>query len=233
MKKKHILGAFDWFLISGVVACNVIYSIATASSGFDVLGFTAAVAGILCVVLAAKGSIWNYAFGIVQVSLYAYIAWKSTAYGNAAVNALYYFPMQFIGWWQWSRRGAGTGTEAGNAVESRRLSWKMRTLIAAGIAVVSVALAFVLKHFGAEQPWIDSFTTVLCIAAQALMTFAFVEQWWLWIVFNVFTVIMWSVFAAEGTEHSVPTLIMYVFYLMNSVNGLVNWRRLERGDAKV
>ena len=74
MKKKHILGAFDWFLILGVVACNVIYSIATASSGFDVLGFTAAVAGILCVVLAAKGSIWNYAFGIVQVSLYAYIA---------------------------------------------------------------------------------------------------------------------------------------------------------------
>ena len=45
MKEKHILGAFDWFLISGVVACNVIYSIATAASGFDALGFTAAVAG--------------------------------------------------------------------------------------------------------------------------------------------------------------------------------------------
>ena len=77
MKERHILGAFDWFLIIGVVVCNVIYSIVTAKTGFDGLGFTAAVAGIVCVVLAAKGSIWNYAFGIVQVSLYAYIAWKS------------------------------------------------------------------------------------------------------------------------------------------------------------
>lgn len=228
MKSKYILGPFDWFLIAGVVVCNLIYSIATASAGFDFLGFIAAVSGIVCVVLAAKGSIWNYAFGIVQVSLYAYIAFKSTAYGNAAVNALYYFPMQFIGWWQWSRRGAGTGTEAENAVSSRRLSGKARLLIAAGIAALTVALAFVLKRFGAEQPWIDSFTTVLCIAAQALMTLAFVEQWWLWIVFNVFTVIMWSVFVAEGTEHSVPTLIMYVFYLMNSVNGLRSWMKLQK-----
>lgn len=227
MKKNSILEPFDWFLIAGVVVCNLIYSIATASEGFDFLGFIAAVSGIVCVVLAAKGSIWNYAFGIVQVSLYAYIAFKSTAYGNAAVNALYYFPMQFIGWWQWSRRGAGTGTEADNAVSSRRLSGKARMLIAAGVAAATVALAFVLKHFGAEQPWIDSFTTVLCIVAQALMTLAFVEQWWLWIVFNVFTVIMWSVFVAEGTAHSVPTLIMYVFYLMNSVNGLLSWRKLQ------
>lgn len=232
MKGKHILRTFDWFLIIGVIGCNIAYSVVTASAGFDWLGFTAAVAGIVCVVLAAKGSIWNYVFGIVQVSLYAYISWKSTAYGNAAVNALYYFPMQFVGWWQWSRRGAGTGTDAENAVTSRRLTDRMRILIGSGIAALTVVLAFVLKHLGAEQPWIDSFTTVLCIAAQALMTFAFVEQWWLWIVFNIFTVIMWSVFAAKGTEHSVPTLIMYVFYLMNSVNGLVSWRRLERKDEK-
>ncbi len=228
MEGKHILGGFDWFLIVGVVICNIVYSLMTASAGFDGIGFTAAVAGIVCVVLAAKGSIWNYVFGIVQVSLYAYISWKSTAYGNAAVNALYYFPMQFVGWWQWSRRGAGTGTDAENAVTSRRLPDRMRVLIGLGIAALTVGLAFILRHLGTEQPWIDAFTTVLCIAAQALMTFAFVEQWWLWIVFNVFTVIMWSVFAAKGTEHSVPTLIMYVFYLMNSVNGLVSWRRLGR-----
>ncbi len=231
MKGKYILGAFDWFLILGVIGCNVIYSVITASEGFDFLGFTAAVAGIVCVVLAAKGSIWNYAFGIVQVSLYAYISWSSTAYGNAAVNALYYFPMQFIGWWQWSRRGAGTGTGAENAVTSRRLSNRMRVLTGLGIAGLTVGLAFILRHFGAGQPWIDAFTTVLCIVAQALMTLAFVEQWWLWIVFNVFTVIMWSVFVASGTEHAVPMLIMYVFYLMNSVNGLISWRRLARGNS--
>lgn len=237
-KNSRIFSPFDWTMIGGVVLCNVAYALSpvfslgggaegwrAAAEGFDALGFIAAVSGILCVVLAAKGSIWNYVFGAVQVSLYAYIAWNSTAYGNAAVNALYYFPMQFIGWWQWRKRGAGTGKGESEAVSSRRLSTKARLLGAGAVALVTVAIALILRHFGDAQPWIDSLTAILCIAAQALMTFAFIEQWYLWIVFDVFTVIMWAVFAAEGTAHAVPTLIMYCFYLANAVNGLFSWKR--------
>lgn len=230
MIKKRILGVYDIFLIVGVVLCNLVY--ASLSGEWDALGITAAVAGILCVVLAAKGSIWNYLFGIIQVSLYAWVSYKSEAYGNAAVNALYYFPMQFVGWWQWRKRGAGMSSEDSSAVKARRLDPKMRIVLAAAVAVVTIATTFALKAVNDAQPFNDAFTTVLCIAAQALMTFAFVEQWVLWIVFNVFTVIMWSVFAAKGTPHSVPMLIMYIFYLLNSINGLIVWIRLSRVEKK-
>lgn len=230
MAKKRILGVYDIFLIVGVVLCNLVY--ASLSGVWDALGMTAALAGILCVVLAAKGSIWNYLFGIIQVSLYAWVSFKSEAYGNAAVNALYYFPMQFVGWWQWRRRGAGMSSEDSSAVKARRLDAKTRILLSAAVAVVTVAATFALKAVNDAQPFNDAFTTVLCIAAQALMTFAFVEQWVLWIVFNVFTVIMWSVFAAKGTPHSVPMLIMYIFYLLNSINGLIVWIRLSSGEKK-
>lgn len=228
MTNKRILGIYDILLILGVVLCNVVYS--SVSGVWDALGMTAAFAGILCVVLAAKGSIWNYLFGIVQVSLYAWVSFKSEAYGNAAVNALYYFPMQFVGWWQWRRRGAGMSSEDSSAVKARRLDTKMRIALTVAVAAATVATAFVLKAVNDAQPFVDAFTTVLCVAAQALMTFAFVEQWVLWIVFNVFTVIMWSVFAASGTPHSVPMLIMYIFYLLNSVNGLIVWIRLSASE---
>ncbi len=224
--KKHILGVFEYFLIAGVVICNLVY--AYCAGEWDAIGIIAAVAGVLCVALAANGSIWNYVFGVIQVSFYAYISFKATAYGNAAVNAFYYFPMQFIGWWQWRKRGAQASSGADSVVSARRMTPLQRLWLALGIAAFTLGLAFILRHFNDAQPWTDAFTTMLCIAAQALMTFAFMEQWVLWLVFNVFTVVMWSVFVARGTPHAVPTLIMYVFYMLNSVNGLIVWNRLSR-----
>ena len=92
------LAPFDYFLIVGVVACSVIYS--SLSGEWDLLGMVAAIAGLVNVVLCAKGSIVNYIFGLVNVSLYAYISFKSQLYGDFALNALYYIPMQFIGFTQ-------------------------------------------------------------------------------------------------------------------------------------
>ena len=92
--KKQVLSAFDIFLIIGVILSNVAYSI--LCNELDVLGSLACVTGVLCVVLVAKGNIWNYAFGLVNVSLYAWISYKSSLYGDAGLNALYYLPMQFV-----------------------------------------------------------------------------------------------------------------------------------------
>lgn len=102
--KTKVLNAYDWFLIVGVIASNIIYSV--LSGNIDIVGSIAGIAGVLCVVLVAKGSIWNYLFGLVNVSMYAYISYKASLYGDAGLNAMYYLPMQFIGWWQWRRRGA-------------------------------------------------------------------------------------------------------------------------------
>ena len=89
---NRVLNLYDWFLIVGVIASNIIYSVMTGT--LDVLGSVAGITGVLCVVLVAKGSIWNYIFGLVNVSLYAYISYKAALYGDAALNALYYVPMQ-------------------------------------------------------------------------------------------------------------------------------------------
>ena len=73
--KTRILSLYDWFLIIGVIASNILYSI--LSGNIDFVGSVASIAGVLCVVLVAKGSIWNYLFGVVNVSMYAYISYKS------------------------------------------------------------------------------------------------------------------------------------------------------------
>ena len=228
--KTKVLSYYDWFLIIGVIASNIIYSV--LSGNVDVVGSDAGIAGVLCVVLVAKGSIWNYLFGIINVSMYAYISYKADLYGDAALNALYYVPMQFVGWWQWRKRGAAMSqAEAGDRgvqVKARRFTWEQRLMLGLGCAAAVIVGGYVLKYFGDPQPFKDSATTVLSIVAQALMALAFMEQWALWIVTNIISVIMWCICVARGDAHAGVMVIMWVFYLLNSLNGLRVWLRLSR-----
>ena len=228
--KEKILSAYDWFLIVGVIASNIIYSV--LSGALDVIGSVAGIAGVLCVVLVAKGSIWNYLFGIVNVSMYAYISYKAALYGDAVLNAFYYVPMQFVGWWQWRKRGAAMSqAEAGDRgvqVKARRFTWEQRLMLGLGCAAAVIVGGYVLKYFGDPQPFKDSATTVLSIVAQALMALAFMEQWALWIVTNIISVIMWCICVARGDAHAGVMVIMWVFYLLKSLNGLRVWLRLSR-----
>ena len=229
---NKVLNAYDWFLIIGVVASNIIYSV--LSGNIDIIGSVAGIAGVLCVVLVAKGSIWNYLFGLVNVSMYAYISYKASLYGDAALNALYYLPMQFIGWWQWRKRGAAVSeSEAGGKgvqVKARRFTWSQRIILALGCTAAVIAGGFLLRHLGDPQPFKDSTTTVLSIVAQALMALAFMEQWVLWIITNIVSVVMWVVCVTRGEAHAAVMVIMWSFYLLNSVNGLRVWLKLSRPE---
>lgn len=233
-RQDRILGLYDILLIAGVTVSNVIYSVMTGA--VDIAGSIAGIAGVICVVLVAKGSIWNYLFGLVNVSLYAWISWKASLYGDAALNALYYLPMQFVGWWQWRLRGAATSRAAADnpghdvRVSARRMTWWQRLVLAAGCAVLVTGAGFLLEHFGDPQPFKDSATTVLSIVAQALMSLAFMEQWILWILTNAISIVMWAVLAAKGEAHAEVMVIMWSFYLLNSLNGFRIWRKLSASD---
>lgn len=225
---NKVLSLYDWFLIAGVVASNIIYS--ALSGNVDIVGSVAGIAGVLCVVLVAKGSILNYLFGIINVSMYAYISYKASLYGDAALNAFYYVPMQFIGWWQWRKRGAAISESEGKGVQvkARRFTWNQRLLLFLGCAAAVVGVGFILRYFGDPQPFKDSTTTVLSIVAQALMALAFMEQWALWIITNIVSVIMWVICVMRGEAHAAVMVIMWSFYLLNSVNGLRVWIKLSR-----
>lgn len=224
--KNRVFSLYDWFLIVGVLASNITYAI--LSSQYDIPGMIASVTGLLCVVLVAKGNIWNYAFGLVNVSLYAYISYKTSVYGDAALNAFYYVPMQFIGWWMWRKRGASASEGKNTEVKARRLTWNQRLALAAVCLVAVIAVGMILNKTGDPQPYKDSLTTVLSIIAQMLMAFAFMEQWVLWIITNVVSVVMWTILAVRGEAHAAAMVIMWFFYLLNSINGFRQWLKLSR-----
>ena len=75
------------------------------------------------------------------------------------------------------------------------------------------------------QPYKDSATTVLSVIAMLLMVRAFMEQWVLWVVVNTISIIMWIIAWMRGDAHAALMVIMWMFYLANSVNGWRIWNK--------
>lgn len=184
------------------------------------ISLTAALTGVWCVILTGKGKRSSFLFGTVNVIFYALISLEARYYGEVMLNLLYYLPMNFVGWFAWKKHmNAET-----NEVEKARLSLKSGSLIYALTAAAIVLYGLVLRSMGGSLPFIDSMSTVVSVTAAILSVKRLREQWVLWIVVDVVTVIMWAVNFARGGE-TIATLAMWSVYLVNAVIMFVKWDR--------
>jgi nicotinamide mononucleotide transporter len=192
----------------------------------SLIGLISSISGMLCVVLVAKGKISNYYFGIVQTATYAYIAYGYGLYGEAMLNALFYFPVQFIGIYLWNKNKTVHDVK-GEDVRIKRLTkagWLYTLLI---VLVMTVAYGYFLKYLGGNNVWNDSATNVLSVTAQILMLKRFAEQWLLWISVNVLSILLWvSALISQG-GNDLSMLVMWSAFLVNSIYGYFNWRKLH------
>ncbi|WP_268794515.1 nicotinamide riboside transporter PnuC [Paenibacillus sp. DMB20] len=73
----------------------------TVISKDSLFGFTVFITGVLCVVLAAKGNLMSYVFGMYNTVGYAYLAYINGLFGEVMLNLLFFVPMNVIGFYMW------------------------------------------------------------------------------------------------------------------------------------
>jgi nicotinamide mononucleotide transporter len=186
--------------------------------------------GMICVVLVAKGKISNYYFGIIQSGTYAYISYTYGLYGEAMLNGLFYFPIQFIGIYMWNKHKVNESVK-GEEIEAKRMNLKAWVVFTVLTVIASTIYAILLNKIGGKQVHVDSFSVMLSIGAQILMLKRYAEQWIIWIVVNVLSIILWvRALGHGGTDYTV--LVMWIAFLINSVYGYINWIKLSKGQVK-
>lgn len=248
--------SLNWFeillllaILSLAVASFVIKGNFTINS---IIAAFAAILGVFCVVLGAKGSMANWIFGIVEAFLHIYICFCTHIYGDFLQRLFYNLPMQFYGWKNWGkrRRHDDSGT-----IHTRYMTWKQRGITLLCVAAGTWALGEFLIYFGPwmiqtltdmfqtmgwgeisfktlkadydsyAQLWLDSFTTVLSIITMWISVKAFVEQWYMWLIINVAYIAMWLM---SYSDFSFMTTAKYSVYLINSFYGIYSWNKLSK-----
>ena len=233
---------FSAFILVGMAVVTVVVTaikFRDADSGRAMLLISAfgSLMGVLCTVLAANGRILTFLFGILDVSIYGAMCLVGTRYGNAALHLLYFLPMQFIGYFQWRKRGA----EEEKKVQARRLTGKQWLLYGGIFLAGLIAAYFILAALDKTEAagvvkwlvFLDAFSMMCNILGQYLLSTAYMDQWYFWIAVNVSTILMWVLTLRQDPDSAFAHIyiVKYSFYLLNSLNGLRIWLKLSRAET--
>lgn len=202
-----------------VVATLVIIGVSLAW-GDSLLGIISSVSGVFCVILVGKGKISNHFFGIIGVTLYGFIAFDQGYYGDTMLNLAYYLPMNFVGYFLWSKN---KNEDTGEVLKAS-LSRKNLGILAVGSVFAVGGYSMALRSLGGNLPVLDSVSTVFSVIAQLLCAFRLTEQWIFWIIVNVVSVVMWLDAFLAGSD-SVATLLMWCVYLINAIFMWFSWNK--------
>ncbi|MBR1926784.1 MAG: nicotinamide mononucleotide transporter [Bacteroidales bacterium] len=245
--------AFNVFLVTGMIVAVTITTIfklqqPQVKTFMLLLAAFGSVMGVINTVLSANGHLLTFLFGLLDVLAATVVLYDNGIMGNFALHALYFLPMQFVGFWQWRKRGAKVGGEKDQTtlVKARRLSarqwiWLVCGILA-GIAVTYGILYYVditqfdagkITSFNKSKILLDAVVMTLNISGQVLLSFAFMEQWYIWILVNISSISLWAValWSGSGSGNAAVMLIKYIFYLLNSLNGLRIWLNLCKNTA--
>jgi nicotinamide mononucleotide transporter len=191
-----------------------------------------AVTGIIYVFLEIRQTIWLWPVGILTSAVYIWVFFTSKIYADMSLQ-VYYLAISILGWYWWAR-GPGQGAEGKGqeGVMERGGEWEKKELqvtrltLKTGILLTTV---FVLLYFmlwliltkltDSPVPVRDAFITSLSIIATWMLARKIYEHWYLWIVVNFVSAVL---FLTRGLY---PTVILYVVYGVMSFGGLIAWKK--------
>ena len=207
---------------------------------FIIVAALGSVMGVASSVLSANGIIWTFLFGLLDIACCLIVDADNGIWGDFTMHLVYLLPMQLIGIWQWRKLGATKDKE----VTARRLTSRQRWIVfgsvVAGLAAVYgilIAIKFYTvapEEINRTQVFADAARTTFNIAGQILMSLAFYEQWHLWILVNLASIVLWgcTMLSSAASRYTLVMFIKYCFYLVNSLNGLRVWYRLSQTEQK-
>lgn len=223
---------------------NILVHIPIGAGGYDLSWIEAVgtLAGLLCIWLASLEKISNYAFGLINVTLFAIIFFQIQLYASLLLQ-VFFFAANIYGWYAWSRQN--TSNEAVLQIRwlplPKAIAWIVACVAAIGLMTAFIDPVFaVLTHIAVSVmqsiglnvampelqpdafPFWDSCMMVLSIAAMILMTRKYVENWLLWVVINVISVV---IFALQGVW---AMSLEYMLLTFIALNGSRMWMKSAR-----
>jgi nicotinamide mononucleotide transporter len=186
-------------------------------SPLEILGV---LTGAVCVWLAAKENILTWPIGITNNILFLVVFWRSKLYADSCLQ-LFYIALAVYGWWRWSHSETGEGAQQIHSI-SRFAAWVLFLITALAWAGVYQ----VLRHYtDSNVPVGDSLATVLSLGAQYMAGRKLLENWLVWIVVDIISIVLFLY------KRLYLTSFFYAALIVICVAGYSGWRQTQLRQA--
>lgn len=179
-----------------------------------------AIFGISYTILAGKGKISCYFFGLAGTLCYSYISFKNALFGNLALYMCYYFPMEIYGIFNWKKH---LNKDTQEIIKTKLTPKKCLLYFAAAIILTCICY-FVLLKLNDKNPLCDSVTSVFSVFGLLFTVKRYIEQWYIWMIVNGLSVIMWIQAYVNGFN-CLATVLMWLTYFILSFYFFFEWKK--------
>lgn len=245
MNGKKSTELFNYFIFFGMLISVLFVSVLKikanpGETAVQIIAAVGAMFGVTSTILAAKGNILNFVIGGLGAVIETYLLWRNGTTSMFLLYLFYFIPMDVVGFLSWKRKGATAHKE----VKAQRMNGRKWLFVALGYAA-AVCVAFTVSYLSAKSDIgsgipakmiTDALATAATIVAIVMMTFAYVEQWYIWTLVNVSNMALWTVAiitaSREGADsgYAVVMLIKYFFYFVNGLNAIRIWLKLSKKE---
>ncbi len=224
--KNEFWNGYSWFervfLFSMVLLQLIVYCFVPDTP----IGMVCGIAGVICVVLTAKGKISSYIFNFIQMITYMIICWDAALYLEFG-EQVFYFVACIFGVILWKKNMTKNKDGSEQVIAKKFKPWHWVVTV-----VVTIVSTLVLGYFGdnilgSTLSYLDAFTVALAVIAQLLMVWRYREQWAIWIAIDVLSLIMFIILGQWSM------VAMYIAWTINAFYGWYNWSKLEKANSSI
>jgi len=192
------------------------------------LTLTASLLGATSLMLCAKGNPIGQIIVIIFSTLYAYISYTYSYYGETITYMCMTAPMAVLALISWLRNPYN-----GNHAEVRvnRISRRELCLMLLLSLFVTVVFYFILKAFGTANLLVSTLSITTSFAA-VYLTYRRSPYFAVAYAINDVVLISLWLFATLDDPSYVSVIICFVTFLANDVYSFLNWRRMEKRQSE-
>jgi nicotinamide mononucleotide transporter len=196
---------------------------------FEALGYRmsllellAVLTGLAAVWLAARTNILTWLFALVNAILFFVLFYQVSLYSAMALQ-VFFFCNALYGWYNWRRREGDDKTPVTLLIHKQRVIWLAVVMLGAiALGTVMSRVHIWLPDLFPERAtfvYTDAMIAVMSIVASLLLAKLRLENWILWILVNLMSVVM---YAMKGV---MLVSLQYVIFLFMASYGLVEWKK--------
>ena len=195
--------------------------------GMSYLEFFGVASGAVAVWLSARGNVWSWVIGAVSVVLFFFLFFQIQLYPDMFLQ-VFFFITNLQGWWRWTHPKPGEENSdqqlsISQTPAGQLMSWGgvcLTATAALGTFALNLHTLFpVVFSQPSAFPYVDSFTTVMSIAATFLMIEKRVECWYVWLLIDL---ILTYVYFIKGVKLVSAEYFVFCFV---ALYGAWNWTR--------
>ena len=208
MKKKSLTILHYSFFTAVMITCLIL----TIVLKLDWITLIACISSICYIVFLSDRNLLNFIVGFISSTTYIIVAFNARLFGEVIFYLIIDLPMIFISYFMWKKH-----MESSFRVNAKKMSSK-QTISTILISIIFIVLySIFLKFIGGINYIVDATSTIVSFIATLLMAKRYREQWFMWIVVYIVSVIMWI------TTFNLLMLIMSLSCLISCIIGFINW----------